>query len=111
MTQPDENVAAEEKVVAQTFLACKKCFSEIAPGKQHRCSEAVGVAVLSQRLIKLGENFGNADSRAYQRVASTLTKHQMEKENVARGEEFRMATGIISHEQVEREKEKERKRV
>ena len=84
-----ETIAEEPK----NFLSCGKCFAEISPGKPHRCSEAGAVAVLADRSKRIGLNFGNDDSRAYQRVASQLTKHQMEEEGIARGESFRMATG------------------
>ena len=75
------------------FLSCGKCFAEISPGKPHRCSEAGAVSVLAERSKRIGVNFGNEDSRAYQRVASQLTKHQMEEEGIPRGESFQMATG------------------
>ena len=45
--------------------------------------------------MQIGENFRNSQSRAYQRVASKLTKNQMEKENIPRGEMFKMASGNV----------------
>ena len=92
-TQPVK-AAEEEKQAPSTFVACSKCYSEITPGKQHRCTEAGGVAVLSQRLIQLGENFGKPESPSYQRVASSLTTHQMQMENISPGEKFKMATAV-----------------
>ena len=75
------------------MVTCRKCFSEIGKGKTHRCSEAAGVKVLTERSLQLGSNFGKPESRSYQRVSTNLTKAAYEKENIPRGEAMKMATG------------------
>ena len=49
---------------SSTYQACKKCHSEVAPGKPHRCSEAGGVQVLTERAIGLGQNFEKEQAKA-----------------------------------------------
>ena len=75
------------------MLTCRKCFAEIGKGKKHKCTEAEGVKVLKERSLTLGDNFGKADSKSYQRVSTNLTKAMYEKENVPQGQTIKMATG------------------
>ena len=75
------------------MVTCRRCFAEIGKGKSHKCTEAEGVKVLTERSLQLGDNFGTPESKSYQRVSTNLTKVAYEKENVPRGEKMKMATG------------------
>ena len=76
-----------------TFVACRKCFGEIAPRKSHKCTEAQAVRVVAEHAEEVRKNFGKTDSKATERVATRLIKLHMEREGIKRGEMFSAVTG------------------
>ena len=78
----------------EAITICRRCRSEIGRGKRHVCSEAQAVKNLTNEAVNLGSAFGNAESRAYERVATNLIKVAEKENEVPRGEKMSLATGI-----------------
>ena len=81
------------KVESRTFTACRSCFAEVGKGKSHVCTEANGVKNVTEQAKMLGANFGDPNSKSYQRVCTGLVKEQLRRDGIKRGEAFKSATG------------------
>ncbi|XP_065666477.1 uncharacterized protein LOC136087513 [Hydra vulgaris] len=81
----DINIITSELNEDKNERMCLKCYGVVKSGIIHLCSDVQAVKTLVNAAYALG-------SASAERVASSILKTKMEKENIFRGEKFTIAT-------------------